>query len=522
MGSICNCNNGKIINSEIKVLQNNNKIRQKLLLYHEKTFNSNISNYNAFSPKMIFKDKYLPTSSNNEFNSKINKHSNLYKNNTTINFIPIPLSFGLSADKEDNLTSINKELNKIEKDKIKKILKSHNLFSFMEEDDINLLINEKLKFFQVINNKQIFLEGCEGKGFYIILSGECQIYKTGSDSSIFLDAFQSFGDLSLIDEEILKAYSVYCIKECELAVILTKDYKELINNKYKLYLNDYHIFYKILSNIPLFNNLEKKELVNLSKLSSYRKEKENSCFDIENSFFFVEEGQLIINKNENDNNENEENIYEKNSYYGLISLILNNNSDEDKKLVFHCKCKRKSSIYLLSKRNIVEVLGIDFSFQIIYPYFKKVMMSDNFFNKLFNELQLNPIYNLFEIKKYSKNEVVYDKKNKGKIIIILEGQLKYKSNHEKIKFIFGKVYGTGLIKNDVILENPVYSENMTIVFESYWEKLKAKIKDLNSEINKIMNKLNMFYILRKSFNESKLIEIASIIKKKTYNKNELI
>ena len=42
MGSICNCNNGKIINSEIKVLQNNNKIRQKLLLYHEKTFNSNI------------------------------------------------------------------------------------------------------------------------------------------------------------------------------------------------------------------------------------------------------------------------------------------------------------------------------------------------------------------------------------------------------------------------------------------------------------------------------------------------
>ena len=286
MGSICNCNNGKIINSEIKVIQNNNKIRQKLLLYHEKTFNSNISNYNAFSPKMIFKDKYLPTSSNNEFNSKINKHSNLYKNNTTINFIPIPLSFGLSADKEDNLTSINKELNKIEKEKIKKILKSHNLFSFMEEDDINLLINEKLKFFQVINNKQIFLEGCEGKGFYIILSGECQIYKTGSDSSIFLDAFQSFGDLSLIDEEILKAYSVYCIKECELAVILTKDYKELINNKYKLYLNDYHIFYKILSNIPLFNNLEKKELVNLSKLSSYRKEKENSCFDIENSFFF--------------------------------------------------------------------------------------------------------------------------------------------------------------------------------------------------------------------------------------------
>ena len=522
MGSICNCNNGKIINSEIKVLQNNNKIRQKLLLYHEKTFNSNISNYNAFSPKMIFKDKYLPTSSNNEFNSKINKHSNLYKNNTTVNFIPIPLSFGLSADKEDNLTSINKELNKIEKEKIKKILKSHNLFSFMEEDDINLLINEKLKFFQVINNKQIFLEGCEGKGFYIILSGECQIYKTGSDSSIFLDAFQSFGDLSLIDEEILKAYSVYCIKECELAVILTKDYKELINNKYKLYLNDYHIFYKILSNIPLFNNLEKKELVNLSKLSSYRKEKENSSFDIENSFFFVEEGQLIINKNENDNNENEENIYEKNSYYGLISLILNNNSDEDKKLVFHCKCKRKSSIYLLSKRNIVEVLGIDFSFQIIYPYFKKVMMSDNFFNKLFNELQLNPIYNLFEIKKYSKNEVVYDKKNRGKIIIILEGQLKYKSNHEKIKFIFGKVYGTGLIKNDVILENPVYSENMTIVFESYWEKLKAKIKDLNSEINKIMNKLNMFYILRKSFNESKLIEIASIIKKKTYNKNEII
>ena len=50
-----------------------------------------------------------------------------------------------------------------------------------------------------------------------------------------------------------------------MAVILTKDYKELINNKYKLYLNDYHIFYKILSNIPLFNNLEKKELVNLSK-----------------------------------------------------------------------------------------------------------------------------------------------------------------------------------------------------------------------------------------------------------------
>ena len=58
MGSICNCNNGKIINSEIKVIQNNNKILQKLLFYHEKTFNSsNISNYNALSPKMIYKEK---------------------------------------------------------------------------------------------------------------------------------------------------------------------------------------------------------------------------------------------------------------------------------------------------------------------------------------------------------------------------------------------------------------------------------------------------------------------------------
>lgn len=64
----------------------------------------------------------------------------------------------------------------MKKNKIKKILQSHNLFSFIEEEDMNLLINEKLKFFQVINNKQIFLEGCEGKGFYIILQGECQIY----------------------------------------------------------------------------------------------------------------------------------------------------------------------------------------------------------------------------------------------------------------------------------------------------------------------------------------------------------
>ena len=333
-------------------------------------------------------------------------------------------------------------------------------------------------------------------------------YITGSESSIFLDKFKSFGDLSLIDEEILKAYSVYCIEECELAVILSKDYRELINKKYKKVLKDYHIFYNILCNIPLFNNLEKNELINLSKLSIYRKEKENSCFDIENSFFFVEEGKLIIKKNENNINENEENIYEKNSYYGLISLILNNNSEEEKKIVFHCKCKSNSSLFLLSKRNIVEVLGIDFTFQIIYPYFKKVMMSDNFFNKLFNELQLNPIYNLFQIKKYLKNEVVYDKKNRGKIIIILEGQLKYKSSDENFKFNFGKVYGTGLIKNDVILENPVYSKNITIVFESKWEQLKEKIKDLNSEINKIIKKLNMFYVLRKSFNESKFIEIA--------------
>ena len=347
-------------------------------------------------------------------------------------------------------------------------------------------------------------------------------YITGSESSIFLDKFKSFGDLSLIDEEILKAYSVYCIEECELAVILSKDYRELINKKYKKVLKDYHIFYNILCNIPLFNNLEKNELINLSKLSIYRKEKENSCFDIENSFFFVEEGKLIIKKNENNINENEENIYEKNSYYGLISLILNNNSEEEKKIVFHCKCKSNSSLFLLSKRNIVEVLGIDFTFQIIYPYFKKVMMSDNFFNKLFNELQLNPIYNLFQIKKYLKNEVVYDKKNRGKIIIILKGQLKYKSSDENFKFNFGKVYGTGLIKNDVILENPVYSKNITIVFESKWEQLKEKIKDLNSEINKIIKKLNMFYVLRKSFNESKFIEIASIIKKKTYNKNEII
>ena len=145
------------------------------------------------------------------------------------------------------------------------------------------------------------------------------------------------------------------------------------------------------------------------------------------------------------------------------------------------------------------------------------MLQSEFFSSLFNELQLVPIFELFKIKHYTIGSVVYPKKTKGKIIIVLEGKLQGKVSNQKYEIIFGKVYGEKLITNDIEFDTDVVAIYNSIVIECEWEEMKKKITSFNLTIIKKMKKLSYIEMLFEA-SESKLIELASFIKKEKYVK----
>lgn len=417
-----------------------------------------------------------------------------------------------TANEQTNHTS-PKELTLTQRENIFKCLKNHLKFShFLNEKNFDT-VEKHFSYGTLPENSTIFSEGDESRNMYVIISGVVELFLKGSDKTYTLMKYSTFGEGALLSTPSTRSYSSRSLTMIQFLSIDYNSYSSLLlmfnhNKKRQKELNAE--IQRLISCIPLLSFLESTEKLMLASLSFHLQLK-NTTKTMNEPLYIVKSGVVkCMNKKKNIKVEITENMF-----YGVRDLLC-----ENKPSSLDIEVPAEAEIFVVPMLAFIETLGVDYRYQIIFPYFKTVMMQSDFFSNIFNELQLVPVYEIFTLKSYLSGDVVFQKKTKGKIAIVIEGEL-VAEDDDKSEFIFGKVYGEELITHSSKYESNIIAKYNSIVIETDWEEMKKKISSFNSSIIKKMGNLSKMAMLR-GVTESKMIEIASVLKKEKYLKNDII
>ena len=379
--------------------------------------------------------------------------------------------------------------------------------------------NDIIKYMKLCSldeNKNVFLEGEEGNCMYIIISGECELYKKGINKTLTLSSFESFGELGVVDPSAYRAYSIKTKTNMLFYSLDEKSYKSL---RVKSTLEKKDISKKLKS-IPFFSFLEDGDIDNLSKFAySIKLNQSTSSIKLNETFYIIKSGKLDCF----DDKSSSVLTIEKNMYYGMRNLLL---SEQQSLTVIP---KEETILYIIPQKAFIEILGVDYQYNLIYPYFKAVMMGNALFGKIFNELILVPVYSIFTVKQYNIGDIVYKKGSKGKLVILFEGELVFDDktsndyDHGNIKHNvkINEIFGGRIILSNNELDCDIKAKYNTIVLESDWNDMQKKILSLNTAISKKVKNLSRMR-MTKNAKLSKLIEISTMLTKEKYSKGDII
>ena len=467
-----------------------------------------VSDFNI--PEMNDKEKSTGLKSTETKSSKSLSFSVMNKNSDNSFFSNIePKQPTITKSDTDLVSSsiVNEKLSFCERDSLFRFLQRHFLFKSIVSEHNFETIESLFVIHHLQENVNIFVEGTESQNLFIIINGSCELFKKGSSNVIKKGKYESFGEIALIDPCIMRTYSVKSTSEITYVTISYENYQQISTLHNDETHND---ILKYIQCIPLLSYLESQDKANFAFFCDIITLKQGEEITLKEAIYISKKGELSFrNKRKNFTIDISENMY-----YGISELILSMRTTS-----INIKSQKDSVLYVLPKISFVEILGVDYQYQLIYPYFKSVMMKSEFFSTLFNELQLVPIFELFKIKHYQIGSVVYPKQTKGKIVIVLEGTIIGENN--KYEMSFGAVYGEKLITHSVKFDVDVIAKYNSIVIECEWDNMKKKITSFNSSIIKKMKRLSMVEMFKQA-EESILIEIASVVKKEKFYKGDII
>lgn len=417
------------------------------------------------------------------------------------------------ANNDNCIKHIQRQLTPIESQQFDNFLKNYFFFKKLDHSELK----RKLKMCSIDENKNLFLEGEEGRRMYIIISGKCELYKKGIEKVLIVNEWKTFGEMGVCDDNSLRTYSAKTLSKLTFFILESADYWNMRNSQT---IEDYsYDISSMIQNIPFFSYLEDNDRENLSKFTySLHLSKSKEIIKLNETFYIIKSGKLECY----DSNRKYQITMEQKMYYGVKNLLLSENP------TLHITPVEDSVIFIIPQKAFIEILGIDYQYNLIYPYFKHVMTNNEFFGNLFNELLLVPVFQLFKIKQYQAGSVVYPKNSKGKLIIIFEGELVFSGSSTEFD---GEKAKTSIFPNEIFGEKVAFSEHglecdikakyNTILLECEWGDMLEKIKTLNKGVIKKVRKLSMMEMMR-GVSENKLIEIATLVKKEKFNKGDVI
>jgi cGMP-dependent protein kinase len=262
--------------------------------------------------------------------------------------------------------------------------------------------------------KILFKENDDGNFFYLIKSGSLSLQVKGEVIKIFED-WDYFGELALI-QKCKRSGTVKCLTDSEIFVLDGKIYREKIKSFNSQILKDKLFFINRIPMISCLDNIKKINLARLINLVEFKKDqkiiKEGDSGD---RMYIIKEGIVTCKKGNNEIRK----LYEK-DFFGHNSIIVQCKRSLDVIAINNVIC------YEFSLNTLKIALGINFKDVILFAIFREAIINNSFFSEIFNENIFEKMFEIFEMKIYKNNDVIYEKNSKinnKKIVILLEGNM---------------------------------------------------------------------------------------------------
>ena len=465
----------------------------------------------------------------------------------------------------------------------------HKNFIFM--NSTKNFLEEIIDYTNILNyndNEVIFCKGEIANNFYLIKQGvvlllsEGKVYKK-------LQQGDTFGEIALYQNELIKkkleAEDNISINNNE---ILTRNYTAISKGKTKLFSLSYSSYNNIIntfkqkkkeiimSNIEENLNEKNKELIKSYKFFRYLKEQDiNLITKMTKKYFFQKIGILLSITNYN-NKKNNNIFFDKQPFFksrqNLLLIIDGELNEFSENLIFRKKIKKngasgiisilypkiKNQLYSQSNKEnteviyipeeiLIEVLGPNYSFEILKQYFFHRFLEQKllsiFLNININGIDTNnlsendknkiyEIYNVFSVKEYNQNELIYSHQNhledKKIIMPIINNLLIYNTQTKRMD----------TFPNNILIEEIFYeymsdfkiiSENsFTIVLESKWKNIYELVSNSKIIFKNIKIRFDIYKDLEslRPFNSLTIQQIIDIglnsVVKEFYEKEVII
>lgn len=297
-------------------------------------------------------------------------------------------------------------------------LQNHYLFRHFDDHMIHLIIENSLAY-QVEAGSNIYNEGDYGESFFMIQYGVAELSSTKSEEKIELSTGDTFGEMALIYSQVIRSESIVAKTTLDFYLIFGSSYRETSKNFSKHSIEQ--IIYFINGDVWL-NNIDpviKLNLASLTTIEEYVKNEvifDNKSENIElDKIYLVKSGIIDIISTDSTKT-----IYPK-DYLGDIQVILGKSTKEDIEIV----AAEASSVYVITKQTLIDSIGQNYKEVILFSMFQNGVKKNSFFKNILLECCYNSVFDLFKLKEYANEQVVYShlsSENK-KAVLILEGEL---------------------------------------------------------------------------------------------------
>ena len=405
-----------------------------------------------------------------------------------------------------------------EETNLRNALQNHFVFRNITEELLNLVI-EEFVFCRFNKGNIIYKEGDEGNFFYVISKGTIEASENGIFKKKY-NPWDCFGELSLITQQ-KREETVICLENVEAYTFDGTSFRntqkrineQLLKERFD-FLNKISIF-ESLDSISKYNVAQRQELKIFQKNEKIIKKGE-----IGDTLYIIKEGSVSVRIGDIEVRQLKE--YD---YFGENAVLIHT------KRMMDIVAIEKTTCFELSKDKLIEALGEKYIDVILFCFFKDCIEKSKNLKIIFPESILYELFKHFSICRYHENEKIYDensedlnKKNPKRIIFVIEGSI-YKNDiviAEKGKVIGDEYFKD--IKQSLLNDLKVYPDLLTLETDITLLAQVLKI-DLNNE--KPLNLLNRLEKLRKltlfkNLSDKILESLASKLKKKKYNENEVI
>ena len=405
-----------------------------------------------------------------------------------------------------------------EETNLRNALQNHFVFRNITEELLNLVI-EEFVFCRFNKGNIIYKEGDEGNFFYVISKGTIEASENGIFKKKY-NPWDCFGELSLITQQ-KREETVICLENVEAYTFDGTSFRntqkrineQLLKERFD-FLNKISIF-ESLDSISKYNVAQRQELKIFQKNEKIIKKGE-----IGDTLYIIKEGSVSVRIGDIEVRQLKE--YD---YFGENAVLIHT------KRMMDIVAIEKTICFELSKDKLIEALGEKYIDVILFCFFKDCIEKSKNLKIIFPESILYELFKHFSICRYHENEKIYDensedlnKKNPKRIIFVIEGSI-YKNDiviAEKGKVIGDEYFKD--IKQSLLNDLKVYPDLLTLETDITLLAQVLRI-DLNNE--KPLNLLNRLEKLRKltlfkNLSDKILESLASKLKKKKYNENEVI